>query len=123
MAPIAARNAGQIARNAAGVVSIELIAAAQGIVLIGVMGVLLTDSMQHINAAKNMLTLVVNVVAATTYTIVAFDRIDWPAAGLIAAGTLIGGFLGAHVGRKLSPALLRSVIVVLGVIALWVLLS
>ena len=38
-------------------------------------------------------------------------------------GTLIGGFLGAHVGRKLSPALLRSVIVVLGVIALWVLLS
>jgi hypothetical protein len=98
-------------------------AAAQGIVLIGVMGVLLTDSMQHINAAKNMLTLVVNVVAATTYTIVAFDRIDWPAAGLIAAGTLIGGFLGAHVGRKLSPALLRSVIVVLGVIALWVLLS
>ena len=98
-------------------------AAAQGIVLIGVMGVLLTDSMQHINAAKNLLTLVVNVVAATTYTIVAFDRIDWPAAGLIAAGTLIGGFLGAHVGRKLSPALLRSVIVLLGVIALWVLLS
>ena len=87
------------------------------------MGVLLTDSMQHINAAKNLLTLVVNVVAATTYTIVAFDRIDWPAAGLIAAGTLIGGFLGAHVGRKLSPALLRSVIVLLGVIALWVLLS
>jgi uncharacterized membrane protein YfcA len=54
---------------------------------------------------------------------VAYDRIDWPAAGLIAAGTLIGGFLGAHVGRKLSPGLLRAVIVVLGVVALWVLLA
>ena len=64
-----------------------------------------------------------NVVAAATYTLVAFDRIDWPAAGLIAAGTLIGGFIGAHVGRKLSPALLRSVVVALGVVALWVLLA
>ena len=61
-------------------------AAAQGILLIGVMGVLLPESMQRINAAKNLLTLVVNVVAATAYTIVAFDRIDWAAAGLIAAG-------------------------------------
>ena len=98
-------------------------AAAQGIVLIGIMGILLPDSIQRINAAKNILTLVVNVVAAITYTIVAFDRIDWPAAGLIAAGTLIGGFLGAHVGRKLSPGLLRAVIVVLGIVALWVLLA
>ena len=98
-------------------------AAAQGIVLIGIMGILLPDSMQRINAAKNILTLVVNVVAAVTYTIVAFDRIDWAAAGLIAGGTLIGGFLGAHVGRKLSPGLLRAVIVLLGVVALWVLLA
>lgn len=98
-------------------------AAAQGIVLIGIMSILLPDSMQHINAAKNVLTLVVNVVAATAYTLVAFDRINWPATALIAAGTLIGGFLGAHVGRRLSPTLLRTVIVVLGVVALWVLLA
>ncbi len=98
-------------------------AAAQGIVLIGIMGILLPDSMQHINAAKNLLTLVVNVVAAAAYTVVAFDRINWTAAALIAAGTLIGGFLGAHVGRRLSPALLRAAIVLLGVVALWVLLA
>jgi uncharacterized membrane protein YfcA len=98
-------------------------AAAQGIVLIGIMGILLPDSIQRINAAKNILTLVVNVVAAITYTLVAFDRINWAAAGLIAGGTLIGGFLGAHVGRKLSPRLLRAVIVTLGVVALWVLLA
>jgi hypothetical protein len=98
-------------------------AAAQGIALIGIMGILLPDSIQRINAAKNILTLVVNVVAAITYTLVAFDRINWAAAGLIAGGTLIGGFLGAHVGRKLSPGLLRVVIVILGVVALRVLLA
>ena len=98
-------------------------AAAQGILLIGVMGVLLPESMQRINAAKNLLTLVVNVVAAVAYTVVAFDRINWPAAGLIAAGSLIGGFVGAGVGRRLSPVALRATIVVLGVVALWRLLA
>ena len=51
--------------------------AAQGILLIGVMGALLPESMQRMNAAKNLLSLVVNVVAAAAYTLVAFDRISW----------------------------------------------
>ena len=93
-------------------------AAAQGIVLVGIMGALLTESMQRINAAKNLLSLIVNCVAATTYTLVAFHRIDWTVAGLLAAGTLIGGFCGAHVGRTLSPTVLRALIVTLGVIAI-----
>ncbi len=93
-------------------------AAAQGIILVGIMGALLTDPMQRLNAAKNLLSLIVNCVAALTYTLVAFHRIDWAAAGLLATGTLIGGFCGAHVGRKLSPTVLRGLIVVLGVVAI-----
>lgn len=97
--------------------------AAQGILLVGAMGALLPESMQRMNAAKNLLSLLVNVVAAVAYTCVAFDRISWAAAGLIAVGSLIGGFLGAHYGRRLSPNALRAVIVVVGLIGLYRLLA
>ena len=97
--------------------------AAQGILLIGVMGALLPESVQRMNAAKNLLSLLVNVVAAAAYTLVAFDRISWLAAGLIAVGSLLGGFLGAHYGRRLSPTALRVVIVVVGLIGLYRLLA
>lgn len=97
--------------------------AAQGIMLIAAMGALLPEDMQRMNAAKNLLSLVVNIVAAVAYTVVAFDRISWLAAGLIAIGSLLGGFLGAHYGRRLSPNALRAVIVVVGLIGLYRLLT
>jgi uncharacterized membrane protein YfcA len=97
--------------------------AAQGILLVGVMGALLPESVQRMNAAKNLLALVVNIVAALAYTWVAFDRISWPAAGLIAIGSLIGGWFGAHYGRRLSPNALRAAIVVVGLIGVYRLLT
>ena len=97
--------------------------AAQGILLIGVMGALLPEDVQRMNAAKNLLSLLVNIVAAVAYTVVAFDRVSWTAAGLIAAGSLVGGWLGAHYGRRLSPNALRAVIVVVGLIGLYRLLT
>ena len=96
--------------------------AAQGILLVGIIGALLPESVQRMNAAKNLLTLLVNVVAAVGYTLVAFDRISWPVAGLIAAGSLVGGSLGARYGRRLSPNALRATIVVVGLIGLYRLL-
>ena len=97
--------------------------AAQGILLVGAMGALLPESVQRMNAAKNLLALVVNVVAALSYTVVAFHRISWPAAGFIAIGSLIGGWLGAHYGRRLSPNALRGIIVVVGLIGVYRLLT
>jgi uncharacterized membrane protein YfcA len=97
--------------------------AAQGILLMGVMGALLPESVQRMNEAKNLLALIVNVVAALAYVLVAFDRISWEAAGLIAIGSLVGGFLGAHYGRRLPPNALRAVIVVVGLIGLYRLLT
>jgi uncharacterized membrane protein YfcA len=97
--------------------------AAQGIMLVGMMGALLPESMQRMNAAKNVMTLVVNVVAAVSYSLVAFHRISWPVAGLIAAGSLVGGWFGARYGRRLSPNALRGAIVVVGLIGLYRLMA
>jgi uncharacterized membrane protein YfcA len=97
--------------------------AAQGVLLVGVMGALLPESVQRMNAAKNLLSLLVNIVAALAYTLVAFNRISWPVAGLIAVGSLVGGWLGARYGRRLSPNALRAAIVVVGLIGVYRLLT
>jgi uncharacterized protein len=96
-------------------------AASQGVLQIGIFGLVLRLSLQRLNALKNVLTLAVNVVAAGTYLVVATDRVDWRAAGLLAVGSLLGGHLGARFGRRLPSAVLRAAIVVLGVVAIVVL--
>ncbi|MDQ8046015.1 MAG: sulfite exporter TauE/SafE family protein [Patulibacter sp.] len=92
--------------------------AAQGVLLIGIMSVLLAEPLQRINAFKNVLGTCVNAVAALVFIVVAWHKIDWQVAGLIAVGALAGGYLGARIGRKLPPQVLRGLIVVIGVIAI-----
>lgn len=91
--------------------------AAQGILLIGLMSILLSIGLQHLNAIKNVLGTLVNSVAAVTFMIVAWHRIDWKVAGLIAAGSLIGGYAGARIGRRLPSAALRALILLIGTLA------
>ena len=97
--------------------------AAQGVLLVGLLGALLPETLQRVNAAKNLLSLVVNFTAALTFSLVAFDLIDWRVVGLIAVGSTIGGLLGAKVGRRLPDWLLRAVIVVVGTVAIWSILT
>jgi uncharacterized membrane protein YfcA len=92
--------------------------AAQGVLLVGVMSVLMTTSLQRVNAYKNVLATVVNAVAAIIFMLVAWERINWTVAALIAVGALAGGYVGARVGRRLSPILLRGLIVLIGVLAI-----
>ncbi|GJF30909.1 UPF0721 transmembrane protein [Kitasatospora sp. NE20-6] len=89
--------------------------AAQGVLLLALMGMLLQDDMQRINATKNVLALIVNGVAAVFFLFVA--EIDWTVVLLIAAGSAAGGQIGARVGRRLPPPVLRAVIVVVGLVA------
>ena len=98
-------------------------AASQGVLQIGIFGLLLREPLQRLNAIKNVLTLGVNAVAAATYVVVATDRVDWAAAGLIAGGSLLGGYLGSAFGRRLPSAVLRTAICVLGLVAIGVLVS
>jgi uncharacterized membrane protein YfcA len=90
--------------------------AAQGVLLMAVLGIGVDDDLQRLNATKNVLALVVNTASAVIFIAVA--DVDWAIAGLIAAGSVVGGQLGARVGRRLSPAVLRGVIVVVGLTAL-----
>ncbi|TFV56350.1 sulfite exporter TauE/SafE family protein [Geodermatophilus sp. DF01-2] len=98
-------------------------AASQGVLQIGVFGLLLRESLQRLNAIKNVLTLAVNGVAAGAYVVVATDRVAWRAAALVAAGALLGGYVGARFGRRLPSGVLRSAIVVLGCVAIGVLVT
>ncbi|KUH37145.1 MULTISPECIES: sulfite exporter TauE/SafE family protein [Streptomyces] len=95
--------------------------AAQGIVYLSLMGILLDDTLQRLNAAKNVLAAVVNSVAALFFVFAA--HFDWTAVALIAVGSTIGGQLGARIGRRLPPQVLRVLIVVIGSAAILQLLT
>ncbi|GAA0429187.1 sulfite exporter TauE/SafE family protein [Streptomyces luteireticuli] len=90
--------------------------AAQGVMYLSLMGLLLDDDLQRINGLKNVLGVVVNGVAAVFFVFVA--EVNWEAVLLIAVGSTLGGQLGAKVARRLSPTVLRGVIVAVGVVAI-----
>jgi len=92
--------------------------AAQGILIVGLMSMVTIESLQRINAIKNVLTTAVNGVAAVTFMVFAGDAINWVLVLIIAVGATLGGLLGARVGRKLSPLALRATILVIGTVAL-----
>ena len=90
--------------------------AAQGVLLIAILGLGLAESMQRINAAKNVLALLVNGVAAAVF--IAISDVAWSAAGLIAAGSVVGGQLGATLGRRLPAPVFRAFVACVGVAAI-----
>lgn len=90
--------------------------AAQGVILIGVLGLALSDDIQEVNAIKNVLASLVNAVAALVF--VFFADVAWLPAALIAVSSAGGGTLGASVARRLPPTALRGVVVVVGLIAI-----
>jgi uncharacterized membrane protein YfcA len=92
--------------------------AAQGVLLVGLLSVLTTETLQSITGLKNLLTTAVNALAAVTFMIVSWHSVDWKVVLLIATGATLGGVAGARFGRRLSPLLLRTLIVLVGVTAL-----
>ncbi|GAA3576475.1 sulfite exporter TauE/SafE family protein [Nonomuraea rosea] len=93
--------------------------AAQGVLLIGLLGSFLDDHLQRVNAAKNVLALIVNGVAAALFIVVA--DVDWQVVAGVASGAVAGGFAGARLGRRIPAPVLRGVIVCVGIAAIIVL--
>jgi uncharacterized membrane protein YfcA len=94
--------------------------AAQGVLLIGVLGLGTSLRLQQVNAVKNVLAGGANLVAAIAFAVVA--PVVWVAAGLVAIGSTLGGWLGARIARRLPVAVLRGVVVTVGLLALVLLL-
>ena len=82
------------------------------ILLLGILGVFVPDDLHRSNAAKNVLAGTVNAVAALAFILFADEA--WEAAALIAVGAVVGGVLGARVGRRIPPTVLRVLVITLG---------
>jgi len=90
--------------------------AAQGILYLSLMGLLIDDTLQRLNALKNVLAAIVNGTAAVFFVITA--DMNWAAVGLIAGGSTLGGLIGARVGRRLPPTAMRALIITVGIVAI-----
>jgi uncharacterized protein len=90
--------------------------AAQGVILIALMGIFMDETLQRLNAVKNVFTALANLVSGVVFVFVA--DVDWLVVGLLAGGSILGGMLGARIGRRLRPFWLRAAIVVVGSVAI-----
>lgn len=89
-----------------------------GVILLGVLGIFVHDTLQRLNALKSLLSLVINSLALVVFAL--FGPVDWGSVAIIAPASLLGGFVGARLARRIPAAVLRGVIVVFGlVVAVW----
>ena len=84
-----------------------------GVVLLACLGLFIADGLQSLNALKSVLSLVINAVALVAFAL--FGPVVWSAVAVLAPAALAGGYLGASVARRLSPTVLRGVVVVFGI--------
>ena len=113
-APAARRRRGDRRRRLCGIYG-GYFGAAQGVLLMAFLGILLDEQMQRLNAVKNVLAGLVNAVAAVVFVLA--SDVAWGAAAMIAIGSTAGGQLGGMYGRRLPPIALRGIIVVVGTVA------
>lgn len=91
-----------------------------GIVLLALLGALVPDELQRLNALKGLLSLLVAFVSAVSFAI--FGPIAWDAALVVGVACLCGGVAGVRVARRLPAPLLRGAVIAYGVTVAIVLL-
>jgi uncharacterized membrane protein YfcA len=89
--------------------------AGSGVMMMAVLGFGLDLDLRVVNALKTLAVMGANVVASVIFLFLA--DLDWVAIGLLAGGSVVGGYVGSHIGRHLPPTLLRVLIVIVGVTA------
>ena len=89
--------------------------AGMGIIMIALLTIFVADDIQRLNGLKNVLAALINGVAGLLFILVA--PVHWDIALLIAGGSIVGGQVGARVGRRLPPSALRLAIICVGLLA------
>ncbi|MCW2792994.1 MAG: hypothetical protein JWO76_2092 [Nocardioides sp.] len=89
--------------------------AGSGVMMVAVLGLGLDLELRVVNGLKTLAIFAANVVAGAIFLVVA--ELDWAAVGLLAVGSVFGGYVGARVGRRLPPTLFRVLVVLAGIIA------
>jgi hypothetical protein len=84
------------------------------VLLLAVLGILVNDGLQRLNALKGLLSLVINAVGAAIF--VASGRVPWTVAAVLAVAAVCGGLLGVRLARMLPARVLRVAVVCLGVV-------
>ena len=87
-------------------------------ILLAVLGIFVHDSLQRLNALRSLLSLVINSFALAVFAL--FGPVDWRSVAVIAPASLLGGYVGARLARRVPANLLRGLIVAFGlVVAVW----
>lgn len=86
-----------------------------GILMLAAMGILLPSSLQHANALKVLFSLLINATAAVYF--VAMGAVLPLEAALMAAASILGGFVGARLAQRLPPAGMRAFAIGVGLFA------
>lgn len=122
---LAARDAGHIPPSLLGTVFVLAVygayfGAGLGILTLAVLSILLPDDIQHSNALKGMLSLLINAVAVIYFA--AFGPVEWLPALVMAVGAVLGGYLGVGIARRLGKRWLRVAVIAYGLVVALVLL-
>jgi uncharacterized membrane protein YfcA len=91
-----------------------------GILMLAFLAILLPDDIQHSNALKGMLSLIINAIAVLYFAL--FGPVRWAPAAVMAVGAIAGGYLGVGVARRLGRRWLRIVVITYGLVVFFILL-
>jgi uncharacterized membrane protein YfcA len=106
---------------AAGCAYASYFGAAAGVLILAILGLGISDSLQRLNGLNRALVLLANLVALPAFILLA--PIDWASVAALAPATLVGGWAGAKYATSLDDRILRAVVITLGVaVAVWLLL-
>jgi hypothetical protein len=85
-----------------------------GVLLLAVLGILVADDLQRLNALKGVLSLLINVVGVVVFLVSA--EVAWGYAAVLAVGAVLGGTIGVSVARRLPAQVMRAAVVTLGTV-------